>query len=131
MGGPKQILRTGLEETVAKAGECVNGSKTEEGLSGVNVEAKHAMAALKLKVAAVQELQQREEKSIMEHDITRFNASHHNASEVTEGDVDNNHNFIAGLPTSVPTGECCFLSFLLVHRTSAIFANPELSLIFI
>ena len=26
----------------------------------------------------------------MEHDITRFNASQHNASEVTEGDVDNN-----------------------------------------
>ena len=70
--------------------ECVNGSNTEEGLSGVNVEAKNAMAALKLKVAAVQELQQREEKSIMEHDITRFNASQHNTSEVTEGEVDNN-----------------------------------------
>ena len=79
-----------LEETVAKAVECVNESKTEEGLSGVNMEAKNAMAALKLKVAAVQELQQREEKSIMEHDITRFNASQHNTSEVTEGEVDNN-----------------------------------------
>ena len=79
-----------LEETVAKAVECVNESKTEEGLSGVNMEAKNAMAALKLKVAAVQELQQREEKSIMEHDITRFNASQRNSSEVTEGEVDNN-----------------------------------------
>ena len=79
-----------LEETVAKAVECVNESKTEEGLSGANMEAKNAMAALKLKVAAVQELQQREEKSIMEHDITRFNASQHKTSEVTEGDVDNN-----------------------------------------
>ena len=79
-----------LEETVAKAVECVNESKTEEGLSGVNMEAKNAMAGLKLKVAAVQELQQREEKSIMEHDITRFNASQHNTSEVTEGEVDNN-----------------------------------------
>merc|ERR1712013_88315 len=79
-----------LEETVAKAVECVNESKTEEGLSGANMEAKNAMAALKLKVAAVQELQQREGKSIMEHDITRFNASQHNTSEVTEGEVDNN-----------------------------------------
>ena len=79
-----------LEETVSKAVECVNESKTEGGLSAVNMEAKNAMAALKLKVAAVQELQQREEKSIMEHDITRFNASQHNSSEVTEGEVDNN-----------------------------------------
>ena len=79
-----------LEETLAKAVECVNESKTEEGLSGANMEAKNAMAALKLKVAAVQELQQREEKSIMEHDITRFNASQHKTSEVTEGDGDNN-----------------------------------------
>ena len=78
-----------LEESVAKAVDCVNESKTEEGTSalGNNIEAKNAMAALKLKVAAVQELQQKEEKTIMEHDITRFNASQQNCSEVeVEGD---------------------------------------------
>merc|ERR1719507_367465 len=80
-----------LEESVAKAVDCVNESKTEEGASlGNNMEAKNAMASLKLKVAAVQELQQKEEKTIMEHDITRFNASQHNSSEVeAEGDGDN------------------------------------------
>ena len=75
-----------LEESVAKAVDVVNESKTEEGALGNNMEAKNAMTALKLKVAAVQELQQKEEKTIMEHDITRFNASQHNSSEMEEGD---------------------------------------------
>ena len=75
-----------LEESVAKAVDVVNESKTEEGALGNNMEAKNAMTALKLKVAAVQELQQKEEKTIMEHDITRFNASQHNSSDMEEGD---------------------------------------------
>ena len=45
-----------LEESVAKAVDVVNESKTEEGALGNNMEAKNAMTALKLKVAAVQEL---------------------------------------------------------------------------
>ena len=39
------------------------------------------------------------------------------------------HPFVAVLPTSVPTGDCSFLTFSLVHRTFAMFVSLELSLI--
>ena len=58
-----------LEESVGKAVICLDQS------TDVAPEQRSMMAALKHQVAQVQELQQREEKTIVEHDITRFNGS--------------------------------------------------------
>jgi len=58
-----------LEESVTRATNCFDQS------TDVAPEQRTMMAALRHKVAQVQELQQREEKTIVEHDITRFNNS--------------------------------------------------------
>ena len=68
-----EISNEKLKEKLSELEESV--TVAAEGMTGSGAEQQEMMAKLKQKVVQVQEMQAKEEKTIMEHDVTRFNNS--------------------------------------------------------